>query len=191
MEFVGAKYRSYTGSAAYIIFDFGLAFLSFIGLTVQGWKMQAIVLRLIFKFKASNNILCLRHTVVTKILFVGNFFHPYPKKYFHINVMPLYLRLRYIFEIIKSFLPLPTVLFYFYLPRSLQFTYSQNDVKEGKRVLQNLLEKTNSNVSKLDELSFYLEASVSKTGQTSTSSKKSSSISTLFSSSSFTAITLK
>ena len=55
MEFVGAKYRSYTGSAAYIIFDFGLAFLSFIGLTVQGWKMQAIVLRLIFKFKALLN----------------------------------------------------------------------------------------------------------------------------------------
>ena len=49
VEFVGAKYRSYTGSAAYIIFDFGLAFLSFIGLTVKGWKMQAIVLRLIFK----------------------------------------------------------------------------------------------------------------------------------------------
>ena len=57
MEFVGAKYRSYTGSAAYIIFDFGLAFLSFIGLTVQGWKMQAIVLRLIFKCKAPINIL--------------------------------------------------------------------------------------------------------------------------------------
>lgn len=52
VEFVGAKYRSYTGSAAYIIFDFGLAFLSFIGLTVQGWKMQAIVLRLIFHITA-------------------------------------------------------------------------------------------------------------------------------------------
>ena len=90
----------------------------------------------------------------------------------------------------KSFLPLPTVLFYFYLPRSLQFTYSQNNVKEGKRVLQNLLEKTNSNVSKLDELSFYLETSVSKAAD-SASAKKSSSITTLFSSTSFTAITLK
>ena len=95
-----------------------------------------------------------------------------------------------ILEIKKSFLPLPTVLFYFYLPQSLQFTYSQNNVKEGKRVLQNLLEKTNSNVSKLDELSFYLEASVSKTSG-SASAKKSSSITTLFSSTSFTAITLK
>ena len=91
----------------------------------------------------------------------------------------------------KSFLPLPTVLFYFYLPQSLQFTYSQNNVKEGKRVLQNLLEKTNSNVSKLDELSFYLEASVSKTSSGSASAKKSSSITALFSSTSFTAITLK
>ena len=67
VEFVGAKYRSYTGSAAYIIFDFGLAFLSFIGLTVQGWKMQAIVLRLIFKFNCRSH-----HVKINPVLRVFN-----------------------------------------------------------------------------------------------------------------------
>ena len=47
VEFVGAKYRSYVGGLAYIIFDIGLASLSIIPLIITGWRNQALVLSIL------------------------------------------------------------------------------------------------------------------------------------------------
>ena len=47
VEFVGAKYRSYVGGLAYIIFDIGLASLSIIPLIITGWRNQALVLSML------------------------------------------------------------------------------------------------------------------------------------------------